>query len=286
MPALTLYTCLIEEQNSLSPFVQVYWAYATHIGEAIELMVQAARANGLSNPEPREIDPFALERLRAEVIPASSAQVFWAVNRHHFPPERVFQLPYGIIASCLEGEHDSSDITAGYSRGKNAEGMTTIEVNVERNDLLSLYERLLQVQDSYKVFWYLLHDHWEEQEDQFLVNEHLTSAATISAHLRRHSLDAVQNGYVTVTAYGTEGATNLNISDHKHVVVLTYADELAEAYCATLQAAGYPEVIELVSIDQGIHHWHYRHPDSRSRAALMAYLCTIGFMDWHPPQPS
>ena len=282
MSNLTHYRCLVRAQTGNEAFYQNYWAYAEHIGAAVDKITEAAIANGVTTPEPRELDPFNVDNLQCKVAPHASAEVFWSVSKAFFEPEPIFRLPYGIIASGTEGESDVEDITAGYKRQKDDKGMTTLEINVARSDLLSLYELLLNAHPVYKVFWYLLHDHWDHAADKFLVNESLNAPGQIISHIRTNEYDSLKNGYVTLTSYHEEGATNVNISDHKRITIFTHSDDIAHAYAQTLRLAGYPETSELVSIDCRIHHWHYRSSDSRAREELITYLRQSGFLDWSP----
>jgi hypothetical protein len=277
-----LYTCLIEEQTEDEAFVQVYWSYAEHIGEAIEKVLAAARRNGMKDPQAREFDPYDISNLQGDVAPGPDSETFWATNRVFFDPEPLFQLPYGIVGSCIEGEHDLDEIASGFTRNKDGEGLTTIGVNVTRDSLFQIYSLLVRLRPDYSVFWYILHDHWDDESDRFLVNESLCTPDAILDHLQNNELDALMNGYVTLTAYLDDGATNVNISDHKRVVILTYSDELADHYCLALKGAGYPQMEELAAIDDRIYHWHYRHPDSRTREGLVNYLHSCGFRDWNP----
>lgn len=289
MPASSfqLYTCLLESQADDEAFVQIYWARGRHPGEAIEKMKIAARLNGMADPEARHLDPAEEKPDSQDPIETNSAgDVFWSTGRFYFDPEPTFRLPHGIIASFAEVEHDIAAITPGYTRQKNEAGKTTIEVNVEGHALLALYEQLLGMRDSYRVFWYLLHDHWDAAQDEFLVNESLDRPDAILAHLRAHPYDSLLNGGVTLTAYHLEGATNLNLSDHKRIVIFTYSDTVADEYAAALNAAGYPEMPELVSIDHHLPHWHHPHAAGRTRADLMEHLRSIGFQDWQPDQAS
>jgi hypothetical protein len=280
----TLFTCLVEERSTTEPFVQVYWARDEHLGGALEKMQSAARSNGLRDPALREADPYDLDNLIGEVEPSPSADVFWALTRHFFPPEPIFTLPYGVIGSCIEGERDIGEIVAGYSLGKADSGLITLEVNASADELAPLYQEFLQAHPSYRVFWYLLHDHWldDGSDSLFLINEGLNTPARIIDHLRQHERDSLMNGFVTLTAYLQEGSTNINISDHKRIVVVTYSDEIAAGYADLLDKSGYDRMDDLTSIDRGIHHWHFRHPGSRDRAALEHYLRELGFKDWKP----
>ena len=288
MPDDTLYTCLIEERASDEAFVQVYWARASHMGAAVEKMLAAARENGLTNPLPREADPYDIENLEGEVYPDPSLEVFFATTRYSFPPEPAFEFPTGIIPSCVEDEDadDVDEIRPGYRRSKDEEGLVEIGVNVLGSDLLSIYERLLKLHGAYETFWYLIHDHWDDTSDQIYENPVLITPDAIIEHLRAHPHDAVMNGFVTLTAYIDEGATNLNISEHKRIVILTYSDSVADSFERALQDAGFDHDQHLVSFDRKIHHWHYRPSESLDRGDLIEHLAFIGFKPWSPKNES
>ena len=214
------------------------------------------------------------------------SDVFWSTTRYSFPHEPIFSFPAGIIASCVEvaqdDELDANDISTGYRRTKDNEGLIEIGINVERLELFPLYERLLKLRSSYEAFWYLLHDHWDDKPQEFLTTEALNSPDSILSHLRDHEHDSVLNGFVTLTSFLEEGATNLNISDHKRIVILTYSDEMALDYEEVLASNGVFKNDELVSFDQRVHHRHYRPTESLDRKALVCYLRNNGFSPWKP----
>lgn len=159
-------------------------------------------------------------------------------------------------------------------------------MNVAGPQLLPVYQRLLHLYGSYETFWYVIHNHWDEGTDQVYENPSLNTAAAIFEHLKAHPHDTVLNGHVTLTAYLDEGATNLNISDHKRIVILTYSDSVADAFEAEIRAAGFAHDEHLKSFDQRIHHWHYRPSKSLTRADLIRQLVTTGFQLWNPESGS
>jgi hypothetical protein len=63
-----LYSCLIEEDEPLRPFVQMYWAYADELGEALESMVAAAALNGLGRPRCKRADPSDPAHLKRDLV--------------------------------------------------------------------------------------------------------------------------------------------------------------------------------------------------------------------------
>lgn len=283
MMGKTLYICLVEEQNDKESFYQVYWARALHAGEAIQKMLDAAGDNGLLNPIPRECDPCDAPNPEGEVEPSPDADVFWLTDLYCFPPEPRFVLPVGVIASWEEGGHRFAEILRGYTMVKHNDGLISIDVNAENDDLFPLYEKMIHLHQEYKVFWYILHGHWDDEgEDRFLVNNKLNTPDRIIGHLRDNRTNSVQNGFVTLTAYLEEGATNLNISDHKRIAVRTYSDAIAEGYSKMLEQSGYSRAAELISIDSEMRHWHYRVSGSMPKKQLEEMLKHSDFSDWKP----
>jgi hypothetical protein len=296
-PEADLYKCLVrgfmEEDGQEYEFYQIYFAEAASPGAAIERIEAVADENGvipatvtdLGWGDLDNLDDDAGETLREH----PDGDVWWLEARCLFPPEPRMDLPYGIVASLDEvGEDDPGDIRPGYALVDEGEGLRGIDVNVDRADLPSLYEKLLRLHPGYKVFWYRLHaEHPDEEEDPplMLVNPDLNTPELILAHLAENSRDSFENGLVTLTAYLAEGDTNLNLSDHKRLVIRTFSENVLQGYLEALREAGYAEVENLVAIDWQIHHWHYRHPEGREHEALAEFLKTKGFREWRPGEP-
>jgi len=246
------------------------------------MMLEAAKSNGLEFPVPVECDPYDFDDLEVKVSPNQDAEVFWSDSCQYFPPEPTFNLPIGIIASSPgEDSYGTDEISRGYTLETNEAGMTSIEVNVESAQLMDLYSKLLQLHNSYRVFWYILHDHWDNEEDNiFLVNEALNSPEKISFHLNSFKINSIRNGYVTLTSYLEEGTTNLSISDHKRIIIDTFSSSIVTLYLEKLNSLGYLNNADLVSIDHRIGHWHYRETESLSRPELEIKLKELGFSEW------
>jgi hypothetical protein len=283
---LNLYTCLVEEQNDQEAFVQVYWSKAEHLGKAIDLILSAARSNGLTNPIVRECDPYDIDNLEGEVEPSIKSEVFWSTSRHFFPPEPTFNLPVGIISSCIEGEHDIDEIESGYTE-QLEEGLITIEINAEESRLFDLYKKIVSLYSLYKVFWYVLHDHWDDGDsDIFLVNEKINTPEKIISHIEVNKANSLLNGYVTLTAFLEEGSTNICITDHKRLIIRTYSELVASRIKKLLETEKYQKHEYLVNIEYRMHHWHYRIKDSKRKEELACFLKSIGFTVWEPAKSS
>jgi hypothetical protein len=281
--ARVYYKCLIEERDPAAPFIQAYWANGAHVGEAIDSIVDVARKNGCKDPIATEIESFDVEDLTCAVEPNSGADVFWSLEKHYFEGAPTFEIPRGVIPCGIEGEHDVDEIATAYSVWKDQSGFYYIDVIVESVALFETFGRLLRLQSAYKVFWYVIHGHWdEESEDAFLVSEEMNTAAAILEHLGSNYESSVENGYVTLTAFFEEGATNLKITDHKYISIITTSEFISKKYERELRIIGFKKKRKLVTIEHGIHHYHYRPARSRNRDELIAYIRRIGFKDWVP----
>jgi hypothetical protein len=282
----SLYTCLVCEDSPSEPYVQPYWAYGSHLGEALARVQARALSNGFRRPTLKEADPFDPGDLQDDIIWAPDRLTGWAPTQYFFPPGPGFTLPWGVIASCEEGEFDVDDIAPGY-RASVEDGLHTIELNTSEDRLVSDYALLLNTSGPFKVFWVVIHGHWtDDAGDLFLVNESLTSADVIERFLRADLANTVRNGYLTFTAYSDEGATNINISDHKKVVAFTRSASMASRLTGALKSVGYTTPEPFNTVDHRFHHWHYRDPRGLGREALIEALLVRGFAHWDPDSKS
>jgi hypothetical protein len=285
-----LFVVLVEEAHDETPFFQTFWAYGEHLGDALEKVRRAARSQGLCRPICREAGPYDLANLDCEVDRLETGDVFWSLGRSSFPPRTAFEIPQGVIpAAAQDGEAetlDSDDIRPGFRVTEEGD-LFTVEANVDEPSLAALHEALLRAFEPFEVFWYQLQGDWEGELDApelLYVNEELSSADRVLEHLHASRTDSIQNGFVTLTAFASLGATNVNLSDHKKLVVITRADEQKDKAVSLLESRGYQELSPFVSIDQRIHHWHFRHPQGRGREGLISHLLDTGFSLWLPGQ--
>jgi hypothetical protein len=277
-----LYSCLIEEDEPLRPFVQMYWAYADELGEALESMVAAAALNGLGRPRCKRADPSDPAHLKRDLVRSADGHTLWSPTRYFFPPTVGFTPPYGVIASNVDGPFDLDDIGVGYSRSE-SDGLICIETNTLENDLLDDYVSIVRALEPLRAFWVKLHDHWPPQlAEQILVNEHIVTANRIGEFLNDWSGSVLRNGFVSITGYLEEGATNVSITDHKKIVALTYSSAVADQIVGLLPQMGYGEIDPFFTIDCEMHHWHYRDPNGSDYARLVDELMAAGFTPWTP----
>ena len=280
---MDFYTCLIECTEGKKSYVQVYWAWASHLGEALHKMKERAIALGVGSPILVEADPFDFSSLPSTAVSEDNGDTYFADTHHFFPPTPCFRLPYGVVNSCIEGEYELEEIEVGYEVDELDDELIEVSAVVEEKDLLKVYLSVVGALSDIRVFWVKLHDDWEDAgKEEMYVNEQLTSLESITQFIQTNLLNTVQNGHVTLTSYATEGATNVNISDHKTIDVLTYDRQVADKLCEVLSSYGLNEKDNLISIKRGFHHWHYRHPEAFNRHDLIDMLYMQGFSYWNP----
>ena len=277
------FTVVIESVESEQSFIQVYWAWGSHPGEAIEKTLRASSKMGVENPIASETDSYEFTTLPDHVIYDETLDVFFDQTRHYFPTEKSFHPPPGIIKSCLDGEFEYEQIHEGFRRTKGEDGIYEVEAVVERDRLFSTYNELMKQLPSIRVFWVKISADWEEEDrEEFWVKEDLNTPESIAAYLTTHSKDTVKNGHVTLTVYSDVGQTNLTIDSHKTIKVLTKSVRMQSKMAKALARLGFIEETELHSLEYGYYHWHYRPIRSKSRARLIAALKRDGFIMWNP----
>jgi hypothetical protein len=279
----TFFTVIIESAAAEESFIQVFWSWANHLGEAIERVLRACARMGIDNAMASEADTYDFNSLPGHVIHDEKLRVFYDEARHYFPTERTFIPPSGIIKACLDGEHDYELIREGFSQTRREDGLYEVEVVVGRDKLLDTFGALLRRLPSIKVFWVKIAADWEDKGlEDFRVNEDLNSAELIAEFLTTHARDTVANGHVALTAYSRIGQTNLLIDTHKMIKVLTKSAKMQSKMAAGLRRLGFKELPEFYSLEYGYYHWHYRPTKSKARARLVAILKREGFTAWNP----
>lgn len=279
---MPLYTCLIESHENDEAFIQGYWAYADHLGDAISEIIIEAKNQGILNPIPRQVDPYDILNLQCDVVYGQNGNVFYNPNRHYFPfGETAFRFPYGIIPSAIEGEFDPDEIVVGYDKYDLQDGMRKISVNCDEGNLLVLYQKILESQNKYRVLMLELCDHYENGESASIyVNESLNNPALISQFLINNQVNVLENGHISLISYLQQGRTNIKLTDHKMIEISGYDIPLMEKLEEVIIGLKVSYMDRFVSIDNKIHHWHYRPKGSLDKKSLIQKLLFDGFSKW------
>ena len=281
----SFFTVLVESVGPEESFIQAFWAWANHPGEAIERVLRACGRLGVEDAVAGEVDAYDFEALPGHVVHDEKLGVFFDETRYHFPSEESFRPPAGIIKSCLDGDYGAELIREGFSLTDRDEGLYEVEAVVGRGKLFETFFGLAGRLPSVRVFWVRIAGDWEqdgEGREEFWVNEDLNSPELISDYLTTHANDTINNGHVALTVYCNAGRTNLSIDTHKTIKVLTKSARIRDRMAAALRRHGLKELARLYSLEHGYYHWHYRPARSKSRARLVAALKKDGFSPWNP----
>lgn len=274
---------MIEWSEGDVSFICSVWAWGSHIGEAVHKMLDCARQNRIVDPYLCQIDYYEYE-LPESAISNDDGLTFIDNTEESFPTEYVYRLPHGVILVPEEHELDEADIEPGYRIWpEDDEGLIEITAVVEEQDLLDVYFDLVAILDEIRFFWIKIADDWDDAEQgEMYTNESLNSLPLIKSYIEQNKTDTLFNGHLTLTAYSDKGATNINISDHKMPLILTFDRDIADAVCRVFGKRGLEKKEDLISIAGGFHHWHYRHPEGAGRKDLIAKLKKQGFSFWKP----
>ena len=296
---MNFFVARVEWSDAEESHLMTFWAYADHIGEALDKIHTSAKAYDIPNPIVSAVD-FADSNDLPEVAESyDDGQTFVDNTVRTFPTEPIYRLPYGVIESFGPGRggYTTEDFTVGYAtevdEEDDEEDLFELRALIDEKDLLPIYLDLIDVLPDISVFWIKLQSDWEdpnpknnddedEESTEIYTNTKLKSRQAIVEFIERNCVDILQNGHVTISTYSPTGETNLNISDHKMIVVLTYDEDIAVRMGQVLEERGVYEQYELVGPDRDFHHWHYRHPESRDRKGLIKFLKKEGFEFWDP----
>ena len=276
----TWFSCLIVENDTKEPetFLQQFWTEAEHMGEAIEKCLSVAGKTGYEKPVILECDPCDMFYLDPVEIPNLNKDVFWNPSRNYFPYEPNFEFPQGIVPSGRNKFDELDEIKNGFTTITNENGLIIILANLSAENLFPTYKNLIELNPSYRVFWYVLHD--EENHDakeQFLVNEALNTPELIIQYLEANWKNSLSHGFVTVTSYLEEGDTNISITNHKQIKISSFSSQLTESLKNIFTECGLAFLENFVGLDKEMHHWHFRYPEACQFPILKFFLRIPGF---------
>lgn len=277
------YNCLIEWSEGDESNLRNFWTWAEDIGEAIEKIYEGANKLDIKNPIARYIDFYDFDELPDEVFSINDGNVFVAEEFHIFPTEYCYKIPTGVILSFEECEFDDTQIEPGFDLNDYENGLIEIEAVVEEPEILKVYLDLIEVLPEIRVFMVKIQEDWEsDNSEEIFINEQITTIELVNNFIESNRINTLENGHLTLTTYFDEGQTNINISDHKSLVILTYDKDIAEKCCQILKKHGLSEKEKLICIARGFHHWHYKHHKGLDRKGLVRKLKDQHFIKWQP----
>ena len=269
---------VIAQENSSTSYIKVFWSWAEHIGTAIHKVIEVAQKMGLCNPIADMIDFSDFESLPGDVYEVSETGVFTCDEAYSFPAEDSIDFPDGIILH-IEDENPEDSIKEGYESYYSDNNFYCINIVLPRSRLFGIFMELVKGLSDIKVSWVSIQDENNEKA-QLWVNEDLNDANKILNFLESTQVNILQNGLVGFTVYSEDGATNLNLTDHKEISVVTQNESIKELLVDQLNKLKIREFDKLSCISEGFLHWHYRPAEALNHEDFIKFLKSNGFNLW------
>lgn len=278
---MDFYNCLIEWSEGENSNLRNFWTWAEDIGEAIKNSYECANKIEIKNPIAINIGLYDIDELPEEVYSIDNEKTFVAEEFYIFSSESSYKIPTGVILSFEKGEFEDTQIKIGFDVVNYDDGLIEVESVVEQTDIMKIYLDLLTVLPEIRVLMIKLQEDWEgKNEEEIFINEQSAKPELIKQFIESNKIDILQNGHVTLTTYFDEGQTNINISDHKTLVMMSYDKKIIEKICKILNKYGLRKRKSLICISRGFHHWHYKQHDGLNRKNLIKSLKKQGFTKW------
>jgi hypothetical protein len=278
-----LFVAMLEFTDRGESYLQTFWAYGESLGEA-KFRIETSLADSFNGEGCIcEMDPYDGEPPFDEKSP--DGKVLWSSTRYYFPKEYSYRLPTGVLKSCVDGEYTLGQIVPGYAIRKERTSFI-LEAVVHKEDLFPMYEGILDLFKEFRAVMVKVDGEWERfGRTEMFANENLSSPAILKAFLENHEKELIQNGHVTLIAYLENGRTNIQLTDHKTVRILSLKEDVVLEVGDFLESMNIPKSENLFQIEYGFHHWHYV-GCGISRAGLIDSLLEEGFHAWQPKSVS
>jgi len=120
-------------------------------------------------------------------------------------------------------------------------------------------------------------DYWENELTELWVAKHLNEKKIIIDFLKNHKEDTLENGYLDIVIYSSEGQTNLKLDGHKKIQLKTRDEKVFKSFIGKIIDLGYEQTKDFYNLEFGYHHFHYRLANSLTRAEFKQLLEHNGF---------
>lgn len=280
---MNFYVIILESSDKENGNLYILYLWAENISHSLDKSLSYANSLSFPNPAVRQIDPYNFDSIKTIKGLKKDGEVYISEKIYSFNYVDSYHFPHGIIASCMEGNHDISEIKPGYKVFHENDGLIKLTLNSKAECLLSTYNNLLSIVPCIDTFWIKISAEWDcYTDDVFYINQNLNSSQSIYSFINEHQIDLLFNGYVTLTSYVSQGRTNISIDDHKLVIVLSYDEQLVDNLCIHLEENNMHRKHDLITIQDEIYHWHYPHIEGKSKKELISLLANEDFRYWNP----
>ncbi len=260
-----------------------FYAYGSHLGDALEKVIEASKEYSFSNhnlTEASYLDTFEVIENNSELLEIAN-KVFMRPTTYTFPfddPDKEFVPPVGIVKSVYEGEYEYDLIKENFvAYGANENGIFEFELVLTKENLIDTFLKTIDFLPSMDGFWIYIKNFWETGLTELWVAKHFTEKQIVKDFLLSHKIDTLENGYLDIVVHSLSGETNLTLDDHKKIQLHTKGEKIFQNFLENITDLGYEQTREFYNLEFGYHHFHYRLADSLTRENFKQMLTENNF---------
>lgn len=272
------YLMIDGEQDADTGVFGNFYAYGSHLGDALDKAIKASLEYGFTNhnlTEASALSDFDEIDDKEELVEIADA-VYMRPTMFSFSlsdPDKSFIPPIGIVKSVFEGEYDYDLIKEKFvAYNANENGVYEFELVAEKKNLFSVLINAIEFLPEVNGFCIYVKDFWENELTELWMARHFNNKSAIIDFLSRQKKSTVENGYLSIVVYALKGQTKLTLDDHKKIQLQTQDEETFKSFIGSVIDLGYEQTKDFYNIEFGYHHFHYRLADSLTRAEFKQML--------------
>lgn len=259
------------QENSETGIFGNFYAYGSHLGDALEKTIKVAVEYNIYNPD--LIEASILEDIeqvdnREDLIEIND-MVYMNPTTHAFPsndPDKTFIPPIGIVKSVDDGEYDYDLIKESFvAYDQNEKGIYELEIVVGKTNLIDLFLKSIHLLPSIDTVLIYIQSFWENENTELWAAKQFTNSEFVTEFLKKNLKDTLENGNIRIVINSLAGETNLILDDHKIIQLHTRNESLFRYFIGNYMDWGYEQTEDFYSLEYGFHHWHYRPAGSLTR---------------------
>ena len=265
------YLLIDGQQDAETGIVGNFYAYGSHLGEALEKTIKASIEFKFANHNLTEAS--SLEKIdeidNNEELIKIADDVYMRPTTYTFPyddPAKEFVPPIGIVKNVFEGEYEYDLIKESFvAYGADENGIYEFELVIEKKNLIATFIKAIGFLPTIDGFWIYIKDYWEDAQTELWVAKHFTDQKSVIEFLKQQNLSTLENGYLDIVIHSLKGETNLTLDDHKKIQLHTRNEDVFNGFIGNIIDLGFEQTQDFYSLEFGYHHIHYRPENSLSR---------------------
>ena len=255
-----------------------FYAYGTHLGDALNKVIKASNEFKFSNYNLIEadiLDNFDVIENNAELMKIAD-DVYMRQTTHTYPlddPDVDFVPPTGIVKSVDDGEYDYELVKENFvAYGADENGVFELELSLTKKNLADTFIAamgFLPTIDSFEIY---INDYWENESTELWAAKYFTDKQTVIDFINKQKKNTIENGYLDIVVHSTKGKTNLTLNAHKKIQLHTKDETIFNSFGKSIIDLGYKQTRDFYNLEFGYNHFHYRLADSLARAEFKQML--------------